>query len=428
MQLDFLWTDYLVWLLVILVVGFVVYASRHEHLRAPWRQIIASPMGIVAGMVLILYVVIGLSDSIHFYSIQSAEQKSLLDLMMPATALSHEKTYSKPFALTLYTKQTVTTDAGEKIRIYPPLKHISALDEQSNIIASFVVAGFAALFLFFGASYFTKSRHKVFFATASMLLFIVISLRLLCSDYHILGTGKVGHDIFYLALKSIRTGLVLGTVTTLVMLPFALLLGALAGYYRGWVDDVIQYLYTTLSSVPGVLLIAAMVLSLQIYMNNHSDFFATISERADARLLALCVILGITSWTSLCRLIRAETLKIREMDYVTAATALGVSQFKIILRHILPNVMHIVLITIVLDFSGLVLAEAVLSYVGVGVDPTTHSWGNMINAARLEMARDPIVWWPLFAAFLFMFFLVLAANCFADVVRDAFDPRVQRTV
>ena len=85
-----------------------------------------------------------------------------------------------------------------------------------------------------------------------------------------------------------------------------------------------------------------------------------------------------------------------------------------------------VLISIVLDFSGLVLAEAVLSYVGVGVDPSTNSWGNMINSARLEMAREPMVWWSLIAAFSFMFLLVLAANLFSDAVRDAFDPRIQR--
>lgn len=87
--------------------------------------------------------------------------------------------------------------------------------------------------------------------------------------------------------------------------------------------------------------------------------------------------------------------------------------------------MHIVLITLVLDFSGLVLAEAVLSYINIGVDPTMNSWGNMINSARLELARDPIVWWSLAAAFMFMFALVLAANLFADVVRDAFDPRLR---
>ena len=242
---------------------------------------------------------------------------------------------------------------------------------------------------------------------------------------HPFGTDKVGQDVLYLSLKSIRTGLVIGTLTTLVMLPAAILLGIMAGYFRGWVDDVIQYLYTTLNSIPGVLLIAAAVLMLQVYMDNNAEAFTSSLERADMRLLFLCIILGVTSWTGLCRLLRGEALKIRELDYVQAAQAFGVGHFRILMRHLVPNVMHIVLIAVVLDFSGLVLAEAVLSYINIGVDPTTNSWGNMINSARLEMAREPIVWWSLFAAFLFMFSLVLAANLFSDVVRDAFDPRLK---
>jgi peptide/nickel transport system permease protein len=161
-------------------------------------------------------------------------------------------------------------------------------------------------------------------------------------------------------------------------------------------------------------------------MTNNADQFASLVERADLRLLFLCIILGVTSWTGLCRLLRGESLKLREQDYVQAASALGVGHATIIARHILPNVLHIVMITVVLDFSGLVLAEAVLSYVNIGVDPTMNSWGNMINSARLELAREPVVWWSLAAAFVFMFTLVLAANLFADVVRDAFDPRLAR--
>jgi peptide/nickel transport system permease protein len=243
--------------------------------------------------------------------------------------------------------------------------------------------------------------------------------------YHVFGTDKVGQDVLYQTLKSIRTGLVIGTLTTLIMLPFALLLGIAAGYFRGWIDDLIQYIYTTLSSIPGVLLIAASVLMMQVYIETHPDLFETLVARADLRLLFLCVILGITSWTGLCRLLRGEALKLREMEYIQAAHAFGVSHWRVITRHILPNVMHIVLIAVVMDFSGLVLAEAVLSYVGVGVDPSMISFGTMINTARLEMAREPMVWWSLSAAFCFMLLLVLSANLFADAVRDGFDPRIQ---
>ena len=135
--------------------------------------------------------------------------------------------------------------------------------------------------------------------------------------------------------------------------------------------------------------------------------------------------MGITSWTGLCRLIRGETLKLREHEYVNAALAFGVNRLKILSRHIVPNLMHIVLISFILRFSGLVLAEAVLAYIGIGVDPSMESWGNMINTARLELAREPVVWWNLIAAFFFMFGLVLPANLFGDALRDALDPRLK---
>jgi peptide/nickel transport system permease protein len=166
---------------------------------------------------------------------------------------------------------------------------------------------------------------------------------------------------------------------------------------------------------------------MQVTIDTHPQWFATSASRADLRLVFLCLILGVTSWTGLCRLLRGETLKLREMEYIQAAQAFGVSTMRILTRHIMPNVMHIVLISLVMDFSGLVLAEAVLSYVGVGVDPSMISFGTMINAARLEMGREPMVWWALASAFGFMLVLVLAANLFADAVRDAFDPRLNRT-
>jgi peptide/nickel transport system permease protein len=241
--------------------------------------------------------------------------------------------------------------------------------------------------------------------------------------YHVLGTDQGGTDVAYQSLKGIRTGVLLGTLSTLVMLPIAVTLGVMAGYFKGWVDDVVQYLYTTLSSIPGILLIAASVLLFQVYIDLNPDFFSVGMEKADARFIALCFILGLTSWSSLCRLIRAETLKISQLGYVQAAHAFGVSHGRILGRHILPNVVHIILITFVLDFSSLVLAEAVLSYIGVGIDPSMGSWGNMINGARSELSREPAVWWTLTGAFFFMFLLVLAANLFSDLVRDAFDPR-----
>lgn len=461
-----LWTDWLIYLLLTAIIAFVVYARRHEHLRAPWRSILRRRLAMSAFIIMLAYIVIALLDSVHFRvpvaekedgSLRySAEVYSVFDRLVLPLKTRVEKTYSEPFAAYLYTKENIELPDGGLSRDYPRLKYAAAhLDDPATqlwpdvrtrllvgvvytVIATILVALLLAAWLArrsrVGVITMLKRMwrgednypYKTIVATLGFLLLCLMLSLQLAGHYHVLGTDKVGTDVYYQALKSIRTGLVIGSLTTLVMLPFAVLLGIMAGYFRGWVDDVIQYLYTTLSSIPGVLLIAAAVLIMQVYIENNADIFRTVTERADIRLLFLCVILGITSWTSLCRLLRGEVLKLREIDYIQAAQAFGVSHSRIITRHLLPNTMHIVLIVIVLDFSGLVLAEAILSYVGVGVDPSMISWGNMINSARLEMAREPIVWWSLVAAFIFMFILVLAANLLADAVRDAFDPRLRK--
>jgi peptide/nickel transport system permease protein len=459
-------TDALIFLLLALGFGFGIYASRYAHLREPWARVVRSRIGVAALVVLGFYVAVGLLDSMHFNprlqekgeqgeTLYSPQVLSVLDLVLTPLRERQEKTYSAPFATHLFAKETIELPDGSVLRDFPRLtyggSHLG--DPETERLPDILLTSLrglawglvlwlalAALILWAMArrtghglrpafEVMLSGRTAVPWRTLLLTLGLLLILGAIAAElslkYHILGTDKVGEDVFYQTLKSIRTGLVIGTLTTLIMLPAAILLGIMAGYFGGLADDVIQYLYTTLNSIPGVLLIAAAILMLQIYMANNEEAFASLVERADLRLLFLCIILGVTSWTGLCRLLRGEALKLREADYVQAATSLGVGRFTIIGRHILPNVLHIVLITLVLDFSGLVLAEAVLSYINIGVDPTMNSWGNMINSARLELAREPVVWWSLAAAFLFMFTLVLFANLFADVVRDAFDPRLR---
>lgn len=413
-------------------------------MQRPIRKVGRSKTGMVSLTVLLLFVCIGLLDSIHFRTDEerSNEIISLLDYWASPIRQNSEKTYSAPFSAYLFGKELMVVDEGAQVWGYPRLKHGAAhlADPDSDLARDVLlktVTGLAEGFVFSllplsllwlsvrkqEDAWLKQSTGKTVIIVVVVLISLVFTAIELSAHYHILGTDKVGEDVFYQAVKSIRTGLVIGTLTTLVMLPLAIVFGILAGFFHGWLDDVIQYIYTTLNSIPGVLLIAASILMVQVYMANHPDDFTSLIVRADMRLLFLCLILGVTSWTGLCRMLRAETLKLREMEYVQAARALGVKQGMILYKHILPNVMHIIIISVVLDFSSLVLAEAVLSYINIGVDPTTYSWGNMINGARLEMAREPAVWWSLAAAFLFMFTLVLAANLFADTVRDAFDPR-----
>lgn len=456
-----LWTDALIFALLAGVLVLVWFIRRQEHLRAPWRAVAQRPMAMGAALVLSVFVVIGLLDSLHFReklpdsSVDnphySVDVLSVFDALVGDLRTQQEKTYSEPLAMQLYAKEFVQRD-GETVREYPRLKFGGAHLQQDEARLSDITRrsligsaqGLAISLLLFGLMAGWQARcakesfgewlevwgtgrldwpgRTVVFIVTLLLMLGGILLHL-ASAYHVFGTDKVGQDVLYISLKSIRTGLVIGTLTTLVTLPLAIGLGIAAGYFRGWIDDVIQYVYTVLNSIPGVLLIAAAVLIVQVYIESNPELFDTAAARADIRLLALCLILGVTSWTGLARLLRGESLKLRTLDYVEAARAFGVSHTRIISRHIFPNVFHLVLIAIVLDFSGLVLAEAVLSYIGVGVDPSMHSWGNMINGSRLELAREPVVWWQLGAAFTFMFTLVLAANLFADGVRDAFDPR-----
>ena len=183
--------------------------------------------------------------------------------------------------------------------------------------------------------------------------------------------------MLYLTLKGVRVALLIGGFTSLIVIPLALLFGVSAGYFGRRVDDVVFFVMTTLASMPGMLLLIALIMVL------------------GKGTLQVCIALGVTGWVGFCRLARGETLKLRELDYVQAARALGVSDLRIILRHILPNLIHLVIITFVLMFSGLVLSEAVLSWLGIGID---GSWGQMIDQARNELSRTPIIWWNLAAA------------------------------
>jgi peptide/nickel transport system permease protein len=224
---------------------------------------------------------------------------------------------------------------------------------------------------------------------------------------HILGTDGVGTDVLYQVIKGMRTAFIIGGFSCLIAVPVALFFGLIGGYFGGYVDDVVQFLYTVFQSVPDILLIIATVLML------HKG------------IAAICFALGVTSWINLCRLVRGETLKHRDRDYVRAAKALGVSNSRILIKHILPNLLPAVIISVTLLFSSLVLYEAILSYLGVGMNPGDGSWGNMIDASRDELTRNPSVWWNLVFSAGALLLLVLSLNVLADALRDAIDPRLR---
>jgi len=462
-----LWTDVVIWLLVAVIIGYGWLVSRNPVQAAVWKRVFRDPAALASSIVLLICLLITLADSVHFRralppasgsaaGVVAYEPvtRSVLDLLLSDLIESREATYSRPLAFVGFTKESFEVD-GEVRRVAPRLVHGGAhlKDPEQEwaadvlrrgliglaaglLVAAALSAALVALVARQdGAGWFaaagrilrreTDTPWRIGIVTVFVAAMLIGPTVAWMSHYHVLGTDRTGNDVLYQALKSLRTAFVIGTLATLATLPLAVGLGIMAGYMRGWVDEVIQYLYTVLSSVPNILLIAACVLMVQVFLDKHPELFETGAERADLKLFLLCAILGLTGWAGLCRLLRAETLKLRELEYVQAATAFGVSRWRIMARHIFPNVVHLVLITTVLDFSGLVLYEAVLSYVGVGVDPSQNSFGGMINLARSEMSRDPVVWWSFAAAFGFMVTLVLAANLFAEGVRDAFDPRAR---
>ena len=466
-KLVLLWSDVVVIATLLGLVGYGWRIHRSTALRATWLKVLHDRAAICAAVVLVLFFAVAVVDSLHFRrALPSAagaapnqaqaygtRTESVLDVLLARQIEGRETSYSAPLAMRGFTKDSVDVN-GHIERTYPRLRRGGEMltdDAQwagdvTSLVATGLLIGVLLSALASAGIAWAVARSRGIGVTDAwrllrrgetelpwravaitlLVLFMFFGpLVALAQHYHVFGTDRTGNDVFYQALKSIRTAFVIGTLSTIATLPLAVGLGIVSGYLRGWVDEVVQYLYTTLSSIPNVLLIAACVLMMQVFIDTHPDMFETGAERSDVRLFLLCVILGLTGWATLCRLLRAETMKLSQLDYVQAATAFGVRTGRIMVRHIFPNVVHLIIITTVLDFSALILYEAVLSYVGVGVDPSMNSFGGMINLARTEMSRDPLVWWSFAAAFGFMVTLVLAANLFADGVRDAFDPRAR---
>ena len=463
----FLWTDVALWALFVVLLVYSWRIHRQPNLRALWLKVLRDPAGLCAGVVLLMFLGVTALDGVHFRRALPAvpgagesvrvfydtRTESVLDLLLARQYEMTETTYSRPLAYVAFSKETVVV-GGKDVREFPRLKYGGShlknpQQEWLRDVLSRCAVG-AALGLAISAlvglalAWALRKGHgglqsalrdiaadRTHYPVRAVVLTLFITgllcgpVAMLMNHYHVLGTDRTGNDVLIQVFKSVRTAFVIGSLATLAMLPLAVVLGILAGYFKGWVDDLIQYIYTTVASVPGILLIAACVLMIQVFLDKHPELFETGVERADLKIFWLCVILGLTGWASLCRLVRGETLKLRELEYVQAAVALGVGHARIMGRHILPNVTYLVLITTVLSFSDLILFEAVLTYVGVGVDPSMNSFGGMINMARNEMSRDPVVWWSFAAAFVAMVTLVLAANLFADAVRDAFDPRAR---
>jgi peptide/nickel transport system permease protein len=224
------------------------------------------------------------------------------------------------------------------------------------------------------------------------------------SSEHWFGTDIFGRDVLTKILRGTKVAMSVGLVTSLIAIPIGVFLGAIAGYFGGWVDDFITWLYTTFSSIPNIMLLISITMIL------------------GKGIWPVYIALGATSWVTLCRLIRGEVMKHKEREYVHAAEAIGANHFRKLFLHILPNVTHIVIINTSLQFQFAIKSEVILSYLGLGVQGEP-SWGTMIDDAKLELTRG--IWWQLAGATFAMFLVVLAFNLLGDALRDSLDPKLK---
>ena len=223
------------------------------------------------------------------------------------------------------------------------------------------------------------------------------------ADY-IFGTDIFGRSVFTKMIKGTEVAMSVGLVAALISVCIGVVMGSIAGYFGGKIDEAIVWFYTCFQSIPTIMLLVALSFVL------------------GRGLVSMYVALGLTSWVNLCRLIRGEVMRHKNRDYVQAASALGGGHSRKLIKHIFPNVSHLVIINFSLMFQTAIKTEVILSYLGLGVQGRP-SWGTMIDDAKLELARG--VWWQLGAATLAMMIVVLSLNLLGDALRDALDPKLK---
>ncbi len=222
----------------------------------------------------------------------------------------------------------------------------------------------------------------------------------------LLGADKWGRDVVKKVIKGTETSLLVGLAAAALATFLGTLFGALAGYYGGWLDDFFNWLYSVFTSIPYLLLVLAIA--------------AVLNQKG---VVTVVLILGLTGWTGIFRLMRAEYLKHKVREYVLAADAIGAGNARRMFAHILPNASHVVLVQLSLHVVLFMKSEVILSFLGFGVGVDTVSWGSMLAEAPSELILG--MWWQIAAATAAMALAVTAFSLFTDAVRDALDPRLQ---
>lgn len=237
---------------------------------------------------------------------------------------------------------------------------------------------------------------------------------------NIMGTDFLGRSVLRKTLYGTKISITVAFLASVISIAIGLPLGAAAGYFRGFIDEIIVWLYTTLGSIPYILLILAFALVLKD--KKISLEWAGLGAVKLGGITTVYLAIGLTSWVGLCRLIRGEVIKHKDREYILAAKSYGCSNLRIIFRHLVPNVFHLVIINFSLRFVSFIQAEVILSFLGLG-EKNRPSWGAMIDTARLDLPKG--YWWEMTAATAAILFISLALNIFGDALRDSLDPKLR---
>ncbi|MBN8654678.1 MAG: ABC transporter permease [Anaerolineae bacterium] len=240
------------------------------------------------------------------------------------------------------------------------------------------------------------------------------------TDKYIMGTDSTGRDIFARIIHGGQISLIVGITAVSISVTLGTLIGGLSGFFGGWVDSILMRFTEAMLSIPQLFLLIV----LGKFIGRDIETVTILGRQISGSVMIVIFVIGLTSWMGLSRIVRANVLSLKEMDYVAVSKSLGSSQIRTFFKHLIPNTMGVIIVASTLGLAGAILSEAYVSFLGLGIQPPTASWGNMLTAAQTFVQQGS--WWMWVFPSLFIVLTILCVNLIGDGLRDAFDPRSNR--